>query len=86
MSARRTPSEASSNAPLESAAQSSDAAESDSAVGSVGIVTPQTYHFDEPLTLECQRVLPSFDLIFETYGTLNQDKSNAILILSLIHI
>ncbi len=80
MSARRTPSEASSNAPLESAAQSSDAAEPDSAVGSVGIVTPQTYHFDEPLTLECQRVLPSFELIFETYGTLNQDKSNAILI------
>lgn len=49
-------------------------------VGSIGIVTPQTFHFAEPLTLECNRTLPSFDLIIETYGTLNSDKSNAILI------
>ena len=49
-------------------------------VSSVGIVKPQTFHFAEPLTLECNRTLPSFDLIFETYGTLNSDKSNAILI------
>lgn len=49
-------------------------------VGSVGIVTPETYHFAEPLTLECNRTLPAFDLTFETYGTLNADKSNAILI------
>lgn len=47
---------------------------------SVGIVTPQTLQFNEPLTLECQRVLPSFELVIETYGTLNDDKSNAILI------
>ncbi|WP_352336836.1 homoserine O-acetyltransferase [Psychrobacter sp. 16-MNA-CIBAN-0192] len=52
----------------------------DSVVGSVGIVTPQTFHFSEPLTLECNRVLPTFDLVIETYGTLNADKSNAILI------
>ncbi len=51
-----------------------------SLVGSVGMVTPQTYHFDEPFTLECNRTLPAFDLVFETYGTLNADKSNAILI------
>lgn len=50
------------------------------AVGSVGIVTPQNFHFAEPLTLECNRTLPSFDLMVETYGTLNHDKSNAILI------
>ncbi|WP_352259211.1 homoserine O-acetyltransferase [Psychrobacter sp. TB55-MNA-CIBAN-0194] len=49
-------------------------------MGSVGIVTPQIFHFAEPLTLECNRTLPSFDLIIETYGTLNSDKSNAILI------
>lgn len=48
--------------------------------GSVGVVTPQNFHFAEPLTLECNRTLPSFDLIIETYGTLNSDKSNAILI------
>ncbi|MBE0442459.1 homoserine O-acetyltransferase [Psychrobacter sp. FME13] len=55
---------------------------SDAAISadSVGIVTPQIFHFDEPLTLECNRTLPSFDLIIETYGTLNDDKSNAILI------
>ena len=51
-----------------------------SSVGSVGIVTPQVLHFSEPLTLECNRTLPSFDLIIETYGTLNSDKSNAVLI------
>ena len=61
----------------------SDSIDSTSAagtVGSVGIVTPQIFHFAEPLTLECNRTLPSFDLIIETYGTLNSDKSNAILI------
>ncbi|WP_298809017.1 homoserine O-acetyltransferase [uncultured Psychrobacter sp.] len=52
----------------------------DSAAGSVGVVTPQNFHFAEPLTLECNRTLPSFDLMVETYGTLNRDKSNAILI------
>ena len=52
----------------------------DTAAGSVGIVTPQNFHFAEPLTLECNRTLPSFDLMVETYGTLNSDKSNAILI------
>lgn len=47
---------------------------------SVGIVTPQKIHFDTPLTLECNRTLPFFDLMVETYGELNADKSNAILI------
>lgn len=47
---------------------------------SVGIVTPETLHFDTPLTLECNRTLPAFDLVIETYGTLNADKSNAVLI------
>ncbi len=48
--------------------------------GSVGIVTPKKITFDTPLTLECQRVLNGFSLMVETYGTLNADKSNAILI------
>ena len=47
---------------------------------SVGIVSPQIAHFEEPLTLACGRELPSFDLVFETYGELNQDGSNAVLI------
>lgn len=49
-------------------------------VGSVGIVTPQKIHFNSPLALECNRTLPEFDLMVETYGELNADKSNAILI------
>lgn len=44
------------------------------------IVTPQTYRFDQPLTLRSGAVLPSYELTVETYGTLNVDKSNAVLI------
>ena len=47
---------------------------------SVGIVVPQTAHFSEPLSLKSGAVLPAFDLVYETYGTLNADKSNAVLI------
>lgn len=47
---------------------------------SVGIVAPQTAHFDTPLTLKSGAVLPQFDLVYETYGSLNSDKSNAVLI------
>ncbi len=47
---------------------------------SVGLVTPQKFQFEQPLELECGRVLPRFDLMVETYGTLNADQSNAILI------
>ncbi len=47
---------------------------------SVGIVKAQTAHFSEPLTLKSGVVLPQFDLVYETYGTLNADKSNAVLV------
>lgn len=47
---------------------------------SVGLVKPETYHFDEPLTLRSGKVLPAYDLVVETYGELNAQKSNAILI------
>ena len=49
-------------------------------LSSVGIVAPQTAHFSEPLSLKSGAVLPEYDLIYETYGTLNADKSNAVLI------
>lgn len=49
-------------------------------VDSVGIVTPQKIHFGQPLQLSCGRTLESYDLVIETYGTLNADASNAILI------
>jgi len=48
--------------------------------GSVGIVSPQTTHFNTPLTLKSGAVLSQFELVYETYGTLNADKSNAVLI------
>jgi homoserine O-acetyltransferase len=51
-----------------------------SEISSVGLVTPQTAHFSEPLALKCGAVLPQYDLVYETYGTLNADKSNAVLI------
>ncbi len=47
---------------------------------SVGIVKPELLHFDEPLTLRSGKILPSYDLMVETYGKLNPDRSNAILI------
>ena len=49
-------------------------------IDSVGLVKPQAYHFEQPLTLRSAKVLPSFDLMVETYGELNSDKSNGILI------
>lgn len=48
--------------------------------GDVGLVTPQTQTFDEPFTLASGDVLPGFELVYETYGELNSDRSNAILI------
>ena len=47
---------------------------------SVGLVTPRCEHFEQPLLLECGRTLPRFELMVETYGSLNGDASNAILI------
>lgn len=47
---------------------------------SVGLVTPQTVSFNDPLLLACGRMLPSYELVYETYGTPNQDMSNAVLI------
>lgn len=47
---------------------------------SVGLVTPQTHKFTTPLALDCGRSLPTYELIYETYGTLNENHSNAVLI------
>ncbi len=47
---------------------------------SVGIVTPQRATFTEPLALQSGASLPGFDLVYETYGSLNAERSNAILI------
>ncbi|CAN1522636.1 MET2 Homoserine acetyltransferase [Methylophilaceae bacterium] len=47
---------------------------------SVGIVAPQTAHFEQALTLKSGAFLPQFDLVYETYGKLNAEQSNAVLI------
>ncbi|MBX9266374.1 homoserine O-acetyltransferase [Chromobacterium violaceum] len=47
---------------------------------SVGIVAAQDAAFDIPLPLASGAALPGYQLRFETYGELNADKSNAILI------
>lgn len=46
----------------------------------VGIVTPQLARFDQPLQLACGRSLNSYELVYETYGALNTDRSNAVLV------
>ena len=47
---------------------------------SIGIVKAQTAHFDAPLTLKSGEILPQFDLVYETYGTLNAQKNNAVIV------
>ncbi|KVE33375.1 homoserine O-succinyltransferase MetX [Burkholderia sp. TSV86] len=47
---------------------------------SIGIVTPQTLHFAEPLRLQSGNVLGNYQLVVETYGTLNAKRSNAVLV------
>ena len=44
------------------------------------IVTPQSLSFDQPLHLQGGGVLAQYKLSFETYGELNADRSNAVLI------
>lgn len=44
------------------------------------IATPQLAHFAEPLALASGARLAAYDLAYETYGTLNASKSNAVLV------
>lgn len=43
-------------------------------------ITTKIEHFDEPLYLESGRIFSSFKLAYESYGKLNSDKSNTIVI------
>jgi homoserine O-acetyltransferase len=47
---------------------------------SVGIVTPQVFHFKDPLILRSGKVIPNYDLVTESYGELNKKRDNAILV------
>jgi homoserine O-acetyltransferase len=51
-----------------------------STTNSIGIVSAQRASFDTPLVFRSGAVLPRYELVYETYGTLNADKSNAILV------
>lgn len=47
---------------------------------SVGLVESYSHLFESPISLSCGSILPSYELVYETYGNLNTDRSNAILI------
>ena len=46
---------------------------------SIGIVSARRAHFDTPLSLSSGAILDSYELVYETYGELNADRSNAML-------
>jgi len=48
--------------------------------GSVGVVSPQSIQFDAPLGLSSGAAIDRYTLTIETYGTLNADHTNAVLI------
>ena len=48
--------------------------------GSVGLVKPRDFTYDQPFTFKSGQVLPGFTLRYETYGELNENGDNAILI------
>ena len=49
-------------------------------MGSVGNVAPQTMQFAQPLALRSGALLADYTLVYETYGTLNAERSNAVLV------
>src|SRR5678815_5701629 len=49
-------------------------------MSSLGDVQPQSMHFAAPLPLASGSVLRDYTLSYETYGTLNASRSNAVLV------
>lgn len=49
--------------------------------GSVGIVETREFVIEDELLLECGRTLAPITIAYETYGELNSDKSNCVMIL-----
>ena len=50
----------------------------DNNISSIGKVHTQSVKFDETLVLESGNQLDSLEMVFETYGKLNAEKTNAI--------
>jgi homoserine O-acetyltransferase len=55
-------------------------ASTDSSARSVGVVEPRVAQFDQPLALRSGFTLDRYQLSYETYGTLNAEASNAVLV------
>ena len=49
-------------------------------MSSLGLVSAKQLHFSEPLPLKSGAVLAGYSLSFETYGTLNAARNNAVLV------
>ena len=47
---------------------------------SVGAVTAQSARFTEPIRLKSGAVMGEYELVYETYGKLNAERSNAVLV------
>ena len=48
--------------------------------GSVGVVSPSRARFEQPLRLRSGASIDAYDLAYETYGTLNPQRTNAVLV------
>ncbi len=50
-------------------------------MGNTKIVETKILKINEPIKLQCGKTLEEYEIAYETYGKLNEDKSNAILVL-----
>ena len=49
-------------------------------INSIGIVKSKIFKCADPVKLSCGKTLDNFELIYETYGKLNKNKDNAVLV------
>ena len=49
-------------------------------INSIGIVKPKIFKCANPIKLSCGMTLDNYELIYETYGKLNKNKDNAVLV------
>ena len=47
---------------------------------SIGIVEPKKVILSDSLTLDCGKELKEIEMVYESYGSLNENASNAVLI------
>ena len=56
------------------------ASSSTSSASAAGLTTPQLARFETPFVFKSGKSIPSFELMYETYGRLNANQSNAVLV------